>query len=203
MIKELKHRAKCAVYHTNKEGYQVVIRKKNPTLFRMLDEVGFFKFHSTNTGNVCGLHQIIIYLDYGHKAQTNGFTVENGLVEVHHYDGNPANNTPENLVYVSKEDHKHISGCTKTNWFAHRNSNESPTPFNRQGFAIKDSIHFLGNVIQKTLLLAKGKWISRPALLMNLPYNLYKEKCNQMKSILKIAKTIPSKLFDKYLSLLT
>jgi hypothetical protein len=134
-----------------KSGRLFAKRADNKYVFELLDLSGFFDFHTTNKGEIVGLSQIVaFYACGGYKALANGFTAKEGFVEVHHINGVTDDNRPENLVYLSKQDHILVSSSTNTPLVGKPKS-EEPTPFNKQGEPVSNPIHFLANILQQTL----------------------------------------------------
>ena len=135
----------------HKSGRFVLYREHNKTLFNVLAKLGLFDFYATNKGHMINRSQIIAFLFCGgYEAYQHGHTACKDYIEVHHIDGIVDNDTESNLVYLSKQDHAFVSGCTYTPMFG-RMPSTSSTPFNKRGEAIKNPIHFLANIIQKTL----------------------------------------------------
>jgi hypothetical protein len=134
-----------------KSGRLFAKRADNKSVFRTLTRSGFFDFHTTNNGEIVGVSQIVaFYACGGYKALSNGFKAEEGVVEVHHINGVTDDNRPENLTYLSKQDHIIVSSATNTPLIG-RPKSEEPTPFNKQGETITNPIHFLANILQQTL----------------------------------------------------
>lgn len=155
-------------------------RNNNRLIFKYLDKVGCFKFYSTNRGQIIGLSQIVAFLHYGWKAYKNGFTAPKDIIEVHHINGCVWDNTPENLVYLSKEDHQVISDLSYTPFHGKVN-HVGHTPFNRQGKVNSNKTHFLVNVIQETITRVSDRrsgiplTVSFTDVLLNLPKTLWRK----------------------------
>lgn len=97
-------------FSQEKNSYIYVTRQLNPTLFKLLDKVGFFKFHITNRKKqIVGVHQIVLFCSKGWKKLQFGLVCRAGATEVHHLDHNPQNNQPSNLWYVTPTENKVIA----------------------------------------------------------------------------------------------
>ena len=131
--------------------------KSNQTLRLMLEEDGYWNFAPLRSKCLVGYHQIVaFYLCAKDKLDGLG-----NFVEVHHVNGNTLDNSPNNLMYLSPNDH---ALCTK---FQRRASKLSlklfasigkkgkryPTPFNRQGKVIRNWAKFILNVICASVFL--------------------------------------------------
>jgi hypothetical protein len=165
-------------YIVGGSGYINLARAENEELFELLHQVGYFRFYTSNSGEIVGLHQIVAYLDYGWKAYRNGFRISGLEVEVHHYNGNTGDNRPENLVYLSRQDHACVSSASKTNFYGVVKSSV-PTPFNRQGKQVLDHKDFLVCHIALTLKAIgrrrrKKIEVNITRLIMELPAALYR-----------------------------
>jgi hypothetical protein len=170
--------AGLVVLGKTKAGYITMERRKNESFFQLLDEIGFFQFHVTNSGWIVGLHQVVAFISYGWKALKNGFIAKKDEIEVHHIDGNISNNKADNLVYLSKQDHVLVSSVSSTPTYGIPKSSV-PTPFNRQGKKIQECAHhFLVNIAKETIE-AIGNRIGKPLivgaleLISGLPKALY------------------------------
>lgn len=161
-------------------GREVLFRKDNKALFMVLERMKLFDFYVTNAGHMIGLSQVVAFIDKGWKALANGFTAPGNEIEVHHMDGDPLNNKPSNLRYLSKQDHGIVSNCTNTDCFGNVVDCGS-TPFNDQGKAVKSGKHYLANVIKETLAAVSKKRsgvtikLSSLKILLALPKRLHKE----------------------------
>ena len=139
------------VPHQTVDGYLVCYKKNKEELFKVLEDNGFFEFHTTNNGFVVSVQQIIAFFNYGYKALANGFTANYGEVEVHHLDSNCFNNEPHNLVYLSCHDHYIVSQASKTPFFDKPAKERITTPFNKQGRKIVGHNRFLASIIDITI----------------------------------------------------
>ncbi len=75
-----------------------------------LTKEGFYKLHSSNSGQIVSLHQIIAFFECGGKeALDEGFECDGAEWNVHHYDGNTLNNNADNLVYIPVGLHKNAT----------------------------------------------------------------------------------------------
>lgn len=159
-------------------GRLVLFRQDNKLLFNSLRKLGCFSFYCDNKGDIIGVSQVIAFLHHGYKAHANGFTAPRGQVEVHHINGDITDNRPENLIYLSKQDHLMISSCTNTVAVG-KLKHSDPTPFNRQGRPVENPKHYLANVLADTLEavskfrggIAIKIWV--PTVIRSLPKNLY------------------------------
>lgn len=97
----LKSRNYISVYNSKSKRRIIFLQQKeNLKLASALRATGFFQFQSTNNGFMVGMSQLIHYIYKGYKAFLNGFTNQHGYMEVHHLDGSPNNNHPNNLVCI-------------------------------------------------------------------------------------------------------
>lgn len=163
--------------HKSKNGRLVLFRKDNRLIFNILDSLGCFQFYIGNKNKeIIGVSQVMAFLHYGWKALLNGFTAEN--LEVHHIDGDVLNNEASNIIYLSKQDHLIVSHSTNTESYG-RIDKENATPFNRNGKAISNPLHYLANVIKMTLeAVAKKRGglrikVSLPTILLDLPKSIH------------------------------
>lgn len=126
--------------------------RNNKSLFSFLVENGFFNFCPNRSAKYVYYHQIVNFFDKGRFLPP-------GLgdnLETHHIDGNPMNNHPSNLVYMSPHDH-HI--CTKFQrrlsklnvrsfYKLQRSSSiHERTSFNRRGKLIRNWAKWLISII--------------------------------------------------------
>lgn len=99
-------------------GYLFLTRNSNKQLFRELDQCGFFDFHCTNNNRqICSLHQVVLYLHKGWKLFLQGYTCPRGTYELHHYDHQPANCDPSNLVYVTPQENQILASITRMSYY--------------------------------------------------------------------------------------
>lgn len=107
---QLKQDIKLEVAQSNtflsNSGYIRLSKYKNWRLFALLSLFGFFDYHVTNNGFTCYYHQIIAYISSGYRKYIKGEFCLKGELEVHHFDKNKFNNSPENLTYVTPEENK-------------------------------------------------------------------------------------------------
>lgn len=128
--------------------------KANKKIKALLLECGCFSFFESNSGErIIGLSQVIYFLTKGWRALENGFVVRKGEEEIHHIDGDPLNNHPDNLVCLSIEDHQIVTAAQSGNclektivWYR-----EGSTRFNNRGEAIANPIAFLRMIVAKTV----------------------------------------------------
>lgn len=129
---------------------RILVKSKNKYIFKCLTRIKCFDFYCTNNGNIIGLSQVVAYLSYGWKAYLNGFKAPKSEIEVHHINSDVTDNSPNNLIYLSRQDHAIVSSYTYTP-FHGRLTFTGSTPFNRQGAKVSNPTHFLVNVIQETV----------------------------------------------------
>lgn len=174
------------VFH-GRDGRLFLNRHHNTLIFQKLDEAGFFRFHCTNRKRkIVGVPQIVAFFTYGWKALKNGYDAREGQIEVHHIDGNVQNNSPENLVYLSKQDHLLVSAYSNTPRFGEvRSSN--PTPFNRQGKPIESGHkRFLSEIVARTVAAVAAARTGKKVRVhflrvwLSLPKKLYNKILNEV-----------------------
>lgn len=148
-------------------GYVYLEPRYNTVLYWLLHKAGFFQFHVTNKGRLISRHQVVAYANFGYRAFLNGFVARKGQTEVHHIDSCPGNDVPENLEYTSPTDNLLCAEASRT---AYRGKVEStqPTIFNRQGKKIRDHVHHLLMLINRTIDATIGACIPYTQLLMHL-----------------------------------
>lgn len=142
---------------TTTNGYRVYDLNKHKTLKALLEQYKFFQFHITNKGHIVSEHQIVAFFYWGYKALLNGFTCIKGELDIHHIDSNPSNNDPDNLIYLSSQDHLAVSMFANSKILS-VDINNSHTPFNRQGRPISNIYTFLTNVIRDTMRQSIAKF---------------------------------------------
>lgn len=163
-----------ATTRQNKNGYIVLDRTKNKTLFNFLDKINYFKFNTTNKGDTTNYHQVVAFLHCGGwQAYKNGFTASKETINVHHLNDVKDDNKPSNLVYVSTTDHLYITDATQTALYGKTYIGSSPTPFNKQGKPVTNPKHYLSNLIKATKLLAKRIDQDIVVIMGMLPYDIY------------------------------
>lgn len=91
------------------QSYKILTPGKRSALNQLLQLVGFFNFHTSNNGLIYSVHQINCYMSRGWKMYIRGEVCVKGELEIHHFDHNPKNNHPENLVYVTPYENKLLS----------------------------------------------------------------------------------------------
>lgn len=155
LIDLLQLKTLIGVPHQTVDGYLVCYKNNKKNLFDWLESTGFFQFHVTNKGYVVGVHQIVAFATYGYKALANGFTAKFGEIEVHHINGNPLDNSPDNLVYLSCDDHHLVSRASDTPFYEKPSAERMVTPFNRRGKKIVGWNRFLANIIAATISCVK------------------------------------------------
>lgn len=93
--------------------YLYLERKQNVKLFKLLDKLGFFKFHRTNTKkHLVAVHQVVLFLYKGWKYVSTGGQCLQGKLEIHHLNHNTLDNREENLWYVTPEENKAAADLT-------------------------------------------------------------------------------------------
>lgn len=161
-----------------KDKRSVLLCNKNKTLFNLLGKIGLWKFYENNTGKVIGYSQVVAFLFCGGlEALANGFTAVN--LEVHHISGDVTDNSADNLVYLSREDHEYVSHVSYTQ-FHGRLEEHGSTPFNKRGRPVSNAIHFLVNIVQQTVTAVAKKRtnidlkLRYEQILGDIPKNLWK-----------------------------
>lgn len=96
-------------YFKSKEGYILLPKSKNKTLFSLLKKAGFFIFHKTNKGKIVGVHQVVLFIYKGWKSLAFKGECIKGKTEIHHIDHNPSNNNHHNLEYTTPVNNKAIA----------------------------------------------------------------------------------------------
>jgi hypothetical protein len=174
-------------------GRFVLYRQDNKALFSSLEELGVFEFYSTNAGHMLNRSQVIAFLFCGgYEANQRGYKAEKNYIEVHHINGVVDDDTEENLVYLSKQDHAYVSSCSYTPLFG-RIPDVASTPFNKQGRSIKNPIHFIVNIIRQTVAAVSKARSSKEiklniaTIVLALPKKLWKASgiYNQMPAWMK------------------
>ncbi|TVQ44248.1 MAG: hypothetical protein EA365_10445 [Gloeocapsa sp. DLM2.Bin57] len=126
---------------------------------------GCFDFFTGNNGQIIGLSQVVYFAHHGFKALRNGFYVYKDSHHIHHLDGNPENNLPQNLTCLSYSDHLTVSklqrGIVPRGKFVYSPSDNplhgtgadltTETTFNNQGRLIKNHSAFILRVVAATL----------------------------------------------------
>lgn len=109
-INQIKPLLKQAKGFSNKHGYIFLPKSHNKKLFKLLNDIGFFKFHRTNIKKcIVGYHQVSLFLSKGWQILKFGGTCLKHKLEVHHIDHNPKNNDPLNLEYTTPSNNKAIA----------------------------------------------------------------------------------------------
>lgn len=171
-------------------GYVYLEPRHNTALFWLLHKAGFFEFHVTNKGRLISRHQVVAYANFGYRAFLNGFVARKGETELHHLDSVAGNDVPENLEYTSPADNLLCAEASRTSYRGKVESTQ-PTIFNRQGKRIRDHVHHLLILINKTIDASVGACIPYTQLLMQLDVSYGRElKAGYPKPFL-----IPDELF--------
>jgi hypothetical protein len=135
---------------TTKDGYRVYSLNKHKLLKAKLEQYKFFDFHISNHGHIVSEHQIVAFFHWGYKALMNGFIATKEDINVHHINSNPNDNRPENLIYLSTNDHLLVSMLANSKILT-PTITKGHTPFNRQGKPIANIYTFLTNIIRDTM----------------------------------------------------
>jgi len=161
-----------------------ITRKDNPQFFSdILDNIGIFDFFPNNNGQIIGVSQVVAYVFKGGWQALYYHGIDGSNLEAHHINGNPADNRPDNLVFLSRQDHQFVSNCTYTP-FHGKVKWEDATPFSRKGKVLTNSKHFLANIIKETVAAIslshtrKKTHLAFSKLLISLPKKLWKQACN-------------------------
>jgi hypothetical protein len=125
------------------------------TLKEILDQLGCFKFYSTNSGEyIISYHQIHWFLYYGFKWLQKGITVSKETHSLHHKNSNKDENQLSNLVMLTNEDHHYITRVVNESLGLHdfvTEINPDAVRYNNQGHKVKDAEEFLCNILAETL----------------------------------------------------
>jgi hypothetical protein len=148
-------------------GYVHLEPRHNRILFYLLHQAGFFNFHVTNKGFIVSRHQVVAYANFGFRAYLNGFVAKKNEVTVHHLNSTPGDDRASNLEYASPTDNLLCAEASRTSYRGKVESTQ-PTIFNRQGKRIKDHIHHLLILINRTIDATVGACIPYTKLLMLL-----------------------------------
>jgi len=131
--------------------YEFISIEQNPEVEQYLIENAYWDFLPYNSTNIIGVHNLIafVYLSHPKKQELK--------LEVHHIDGNTSNNHPDNLVYLSAEDHRIVTkiqrSLTRLNPKSFYNSkSKKHTAFNRRGKVIQNWAFFITSIIVKTVV---------------------------------------------------
>lgn len=131
--------------------YEFISIKENPEVEQFLIENCYWDFLPENSTKIIGIHNLIAFTYLHHpKEQTL-------KLEVHHIDGNTLNNHPDNLIYLSAEDHRLVTKIqrklTRLNPKTFYNSkSKKATQFNKRGKVIQNWAFFILGVIAKTIV---------------------------------------------------
>lgn len=148
------------------DGYVFFRKQNNKLLFKQLELDGFFEFHSSNSGEyIVSRHQVVaFYYCGGKEALENGYTCIHGQHEIHHLDGVPGNDHPNNLRYLTVESHREITKIQNetlglNNFISEISILEtilpSPNLWNRRGKAVKSLKGYMANILALTLTFSK------------------------------------------------
>ena len=148
-------------------GYVYLEPRHNTVLFWLLHKAGFFQFLVTNKGRLIARHQVVAYANFGYRAFLNGFVARKGETEVHHINSSPGDDRESNLDYVSPADNLLCAEASRTNYRGKVQSTQ-PTIFNRQGKKIKDHVHHLLILINRTIDASVGSCIPSTHVLLHL-----------------------------------
>lgn len=139
-----------------------LFRGQNKELFRLLDESLFFQFHITNAGKSVLIYQIIKFFSErngGWKVVLEGEVAQKGQIEIHHYDHDVQNNSPENLEYVTPEMNKLATEFTEKFIKSDKPAQiirEIKNRFDGQILIILGKVVRIVDVILKTVKLSKS-----------------------------------------------
>lgn len=124
-IKMLQHALEALpiVTFAGRHGYKFLSRALNRHLFSILDNCGFWDFHSTNHQKmICSLHQVVLYAYKGYRYFLLGYTCPAGTYEIHHLDHDPSNNDLGNLVYVTPQENQILASITRMSYHSNAQS---------------------------------------------------------------------------------
>lgn len=129
---------------------------KNKDLFKRLETLGIWDFQVGNTKHqIIKRSQIISFCTEGYRWLMAGLTMEGH--EIDHLDGNPKNDSPENLKILSKADHGLCTQMQLGFFTSYQyvefdySKDKQPTLANRKGERIKDTGNFLTHYIAQKL----------------------------------------------------
>lgn len=108
---------------SGQHGYKFLARALNRHLFSLLDDCGFWDFHSTNHQKmICSIHQVVLYAYKGYRYFLLGYTCPAGTYEIHHLDHDPSNNDLDNLVYVTPQENQILASITRMSYHSNARS---------------------------------------------------------------------------------
>ena len=170
------------------------------TLKQMLEQLGCFRFYSTNSGEyIISFHQVKWFLYVGFKWLQKGITVSKDSHSLHHKNSNKDDNSLGNLVMLTNEDHHYITRVVNESLGLNDFVTEiDPTAvrYNNQGHKVKDAEEFLCNILAETLhntikfmeKAAKGKGIfAKFAGLAKRTYDWVSKRIKQLTQIKVLA----------------
>lgn len=125
-------------------------RSCNIAIKELLEESGYWEFAPYRSKSLVYYHQIIAFFFVSKKKKYNGQELE-----VHHLNGNSRDNSPSNLVYLTKDDHVLVTkfqrrmSTVKIKQFGRYKGNK--TSINSRGLKVVNWIKFILGVIAKTI----------------------------------------------------
>jgi hypothetical protein len=166
-------------------------RSVNAPIKDLLLEFGYWKFAPNRSHNLVYFHQIVAFFFVSPKKELNG---KGDVLVIHHISGNTLDNSPNNLVYLTVEDHELVTkfqrkaSTFKLNSFFKlgKSLKGARTYINRKGELVKNWARFILGVIAltvaKTYSFSGFKYVSAPKLI---------------KSVVGFAKRFVNRLFNK------
>lgn len=197
IIKKIKALLNCkafVVVKNSKDDYIRLLEKKNKTLFALLEQIGFFHYHTTNKGWITTLHAIAYYIEKGWREYYfEGITRSSETDQCHHINGKVTDCSIENLVYLSPTDHLIVTSSAQKlgadpNHHIVIDALET-TRFNKQGREIKNHRRFLVSIIEETIKLTEKCWrfVTKKDIIKYI-YNPLKEIFFEKNPIIKLIK---------------
>lgn len=140
-------------------------RKVNEELKNLLEESGYWEFAPRRSQRFVYMHQVMNFFDKGiHLPKGEGNNLEN-----HHLDGNTLNNSPDNLIYLTKVDHelcskyqRKLSRIKVKQFIKLQRGNDLGlrTMFNRRGKRIKNWVRFIIGIVCLTVYKS-SQWLTK------------------------------------------
>lgn len=170
-------------YATNKKNnnhkYKAfdVTRSANYWIKELLLEYGYWKFAPSRSDKIVYYHQVVAFFFVSKNKKLDG---NGSLLFIHHISGNTLDNSPNNLVYLTKEDHEIVTrfqrkACTfkLSSFFKLKEKAQGARTFiNRKGELVKNWARFILGVIALTLAetysFSGFKFVSPPSLIVSV-----------------------------------
>ena len=168
-------------YATNKKNknhkYKAfdLTRPVNQPILELLLDFGYYKFAPNRSVKIVYFHQVIAFFFVSPKKELNG---KGDLLHVQHKSSNTLDNSPNNLIYLTPEDHALVTkfqrkaSTFKISSFFKLTGTGIRTWFNSKGERIKNWAKFIIGVIAltvaKTYNFSGFKYVSPPKLIMSV-----------------------------------